>query len=204
MTTARSPRAKCSPSLKQLSPSPRHHRGSPHGMTVTKTRQSEAAVRRGVWPWLREGQVGGGTLRRAGRLPFRRLVWDRSGRRRNNPMRPPAMTLRATSATGTVNCPAGCPASASLRARGAKQRGASRRSRPAPVMNLATSVCARPSNTESRSESENTSAGSVMPAQASSIICLSVRAPLLTQFRTPALCCRSDCRRIRSRCRPRR
>ena len=36
------------------------------------------------------------------------------------------MTLRATSATGTVNCPACCPASTSLRARGAKPRSASR------------------------------------------------------------------------------
>ena len=54
---------------------------------------------------------------------------------------------------------------------GASPRGASRRSRPAPVMKAAISGWVQARRPEMRSEMANTSAGSSRPAQAASIIC---------------------------------
>ena len=53
---------------------------------------------------------------------------------------------------------------------GARPPGASRRSRPAPVMNRATSGWVQLRRADNRSDMENTSAGSVMPADARSIM----------------------------------
>ncbi len=92
-------------------------------------------------------------------------------RNRSSPSRPPATAPSAISAPVTVKRPAPCPAWMSRKARGASPRDASRASRPTPVRNRAVSGCVQPSRPEIRSATANISAGSLMSAQARSIVC---------------------------------
>src|SRR5271165_3037938 len=85
---------------------------------------------------------------------------------------PLAHALSTISASATVNRPVACPAWMSRRARGARPRGMSNsRSRPPPARNPAISGWVQPSRPEIRVPTANSSAGSVMPALARSIIC---------------------------------
>ena len=77
--------------------------------------------------------------------------------------------LSAICASLTVKHPAACPARMSRKARGTSPRDASSASRLTPVRNRAISGCVQPSRPETRSETANTSARSLMSAQAWSI-----------------------------------
>ena len=92
-----------------------------------------------------------------------------------------------------------CPARMSRRARGASPRDASR-VQAARVMNRAMSGCVQPSRPEIRNETANTSAGSLMSSQAGRSPGPSVPSARRTRSRTAVPCCRSGCRRTRSRC----
>ena len=89
---------------------------------------------------------------------------------RSSPSRPPAAALSAISASGTVNRPVACPAWMSRRARGARPRGMSRASRPAPGQG--TRRCRGGSSRAARRSAcprRTAPPGSVMPALARSI-----------------------------------